>query len=283
VTVHHFTVDVEEYFHVTALEQAVPRAHWAGMPSRVVPSTRQLMDLLGRHETRGTMFVLGLVAERHPQLVRDLAAAGHEIASHGWSHGRVFTKTPAVFREAVRKSKALLEDLTGRPVHGYRAPSFSIVPGFEWALDILIEEGYRYDSSIFPIRRPGYGYPGAPRDPHVLQRPVGSIVEVPPATLQIAGANLPAGGGAYFRLLPAHLTHAALRQAARRDKPATFYIHPWELDGGQPRVAVSALTRVRHYGGLHTVAGKLDRLLAKHQFRPIAETLLLENSWQAAH
>ncbi|MGH7447645.1 MAG: XrtA system polysaccharide deacetylase [Longimicrobiales bacterium] len=273
MTVHHFTVDVEEHFQVTALEQAVMRTQWDSHPSRVAESTRRLTDLMARHGTRGTFFVLGWVAERQPGLVRDLAAAGHEIASHGWDHRRVVAQTPEHFRDSVRRSKALLEDLTGREVAGFRAPSFSIVPGVEWALDVLLEEGHRYDSSLFPIRRRGYGYPSARRDPHPLERPSGTLLSVPPATLRIGSRNLPAGGGGYFRLLPYALTQAAFTQAEQRGAPATFYIHPWEIDADQPRLPVPLLTRIRHYGGLEHTAERLERLLGSYHFQPIAETL----------
>jgi polysaccharide deacetylase family protein (PEP-CTERM system associated) len=273
VSVHHFTVDVEEYFQVSALERAVTRAQWDVLPSRVAESTRRLAELLAARSARGTWFVLGWVAERHPDLVKELAAAGHEVASHGWDHRRVTMQGPDEFRDSVRRTKALLEDQTGQPVLGYRAPSYSIVPGREWALDILIEEGYRYDSSLFPVRRRGYGFPGGLQDTHVLERPAGALTEVPPSTLQVGRLNVPAGGGGWFRLLPYALTQAAFRQAERRGTPATFYIHPWEIDPDQPRMAVDRLTRIRHYGGLARTAGRLERLLARYRFQPIAETL----------
>jgi polysaccharide deacetylase family protein (PEP-CTERM system associated) len=275
VPVHHFTVDVEEYFQVSALEGAVARPDWDTLPSRVVDSTRRLLELSAARGVRGTWFVLGWVAERHPVLVRELVAGGHEVASHGWDHRRVTSQTPAEFRDSVRRTKALLQDLAGQAVLGFRAPSYSIVPGREWALDILVEEGYRYDSSLVPVRRPGYGFPGGQRDIHVLERPSGRLIEVPPATLRLAGVNVPGGGGAWFRLLPAALTRAALAQAARRGASATFYVHPWEIDPEQPRLPVGRLTRIRHYGGLARMHGRLDRLLAEYRFRPIAETLAL--------
>jgi polysaccharide deacetylase family protein (PEP-CTERM system associated) len=282
VPVHHFTVDVEEYFQVSALEAAVSRAHWDSLPSRVVESTRRLFELLAAHGARATWFVLGWVAERHPALVRELAAAGHEIASHGWDHRRVTTQSPEEFRVSVRRSRALLEDLIGQPVLGFRAPSFSIVPGTEWALDTLVEEGYRYDSSLFPVRRSGYGFPGGPRDAHVLERPAGPLMEVPPATLRLGGMNLPAGGGGWFRLLPFALTRAAFDEAERRGAAATFYIHPWELDADQPRMHVPWPTRIRHYGGLAQTPARLDRLLQSYRFQPIAESLGLRRPLVAA-
>jgi len=270
---HHFTVDVEEHFQVSAFERIVPRADWGRHESRVGASVARLLDLMARHGARGTFFVLGWVAERHPEVVRRIAAAGHEIASHGWDHVRVTELTPAMFRESVRRTKQALEALTGACVLGYRAPSFSIVPGREWALDILLEEGHRYDSSLFPIHRPGYGYPSARPDPHWLKRDGGRLFELPPATLTRFGVRLPAGGGAYFRLFPYAFVRAAFLDYARRGIPGTFYIHPWEVDPAQPRMEVPLLTRVRHYGGLARTVPRLERLLAEFRFTAIAESL----------
>lgn len=270
---HHFTVDVEEYFQVSAFERCVARSDWKRFESRVTREVSVILDLLSRHGTRGTFFVLGWVAARHPALVRLIARAGHEIASHGWDHARVTGQTPRAFRESIRRTKRLLEDLAGAAVLGYRAPSFSIVPGREWALDALIEAGYRYDSSLFPVRRPGYGYPGGRPEPHWLERPAGRLAEIPPATLRWCGLRLPAGGGAYFRLLPYAWIRTALRQHESRGHPGTFYIHPWELDAAQPRFPVSWLTRVRHYGGLRWTVARLGRLLTEFRFTPVADTV----------
>ena len=270
---HHFTVDVEEYFQVSAFERIVPRADWGRHESRVGMSVARLLDLMARYEARGTFFVLGWVAERHPDVVRRIAAAGHEIASHGWDHVRVTELTPPTFRESVRRTKDALEALTGTGVLGYRAPSFSIVPKWEWALDVLVEEGYRYDSSLFPIRRPGYGYASALPDPHWLERESGRLPELPPATLMRFGVRLPAAGGAYFRLFPYALVRSAFRECARRGIPGTFYIHPWEVDPAQPRMDVPLLTRVRHYGGLARTAPRLERLLSEFRFTTMAESL----------
>ena len=272
MVLHHFTIDVEEYFQVGAFEPHVARRDWELFPSRVARQMELLLELLERYRTRATCFVVGWVAERHPELIRTIARAGHEIASHGWDHARVTTLTTAQFRDSVRRSKQLLEAIAGVRVVGFRAPSFSIVPGGEWALDILLEEGYRYDSSLFPIRRPGYGYASGRVDPHWIERPAGRLAEIPPTTLQWAGVRFPAGGGAYFRLLPFHLVRAALRQCERRNAPGTFYIHPWELDPDQPRVDVSWATRLRHYGGLRGTRARLERLLDEFQFAPICGT-----------
>ena len=270
---HHFTVDVEEYFQVSAFERAVPRAAWEGLAARTPALVPRLLELLARHEARGTFFVLGWVAQRHPALVKDIQRAGHEIASHGWDHARVRTGGWVEFRESVRRSKRALEDLTGAAVRGFRAPSFSITPGREWALDVLIEEGYDYDSSLFPIRRPGYGYPGAAPDPHWLERPAGRVAEIPPTTLHCCGVRLPAAGGAYFRILPYALTRAAFRACERRGTPGTFYIHPWEIDPAQPRLAAPWHARLRHYTGLARTLPRLQRLLADFRFTSIAETV----------
>ncbi len=273
VRTHHFTVDVEEYFQVSAFEASVSSSAWEHFESRVDGTVDRLMQLLDEHEARGTFFVLGWVAERHRDMVRGIVAAGHEVASHGWDHRRVTSQGPAEFRSSVRRSKELLEDLTGTRVLGFRAPSFSIVPGYEWALDVLIEEGYAYDSSLFPVRRPGYGYPNGRRDPHRLQCPAGQLIELPPATLRICGVNLPAGGGAYFRMLPYRFVRAALRDYEDRGFPATFYIHPWEVDPDQPRLAVPWFSKLRHYTGLGRTGDRLRRLLREFRFTSILETV----------
>lgn len=266
---HHFTVDVEEYFQVSAFEPYVPRASWPRFESRVTSSVHRLLDLLQRHSARATFFVLGWVADRHPHLIRAIAAAGHEVASHGWDHRRVTQQTEAAFRASVRRTKRVLEDLVGESVLGFRAPSYSIVRGLEWALDVLLDEGYAYDSSLFPVPRRGYGYAGAPRDPHVLNVSGGRLVELPPATLRRWGINLPAAGGAYFRLFPYALARAALQDCAARGAPGMFYVHPWEVDPDQPRLPVSWSTRARHYGGLHRTLPRLERLLGEFRFTSV--------------
>lgn len=271
---HHFTVDVEEYFQVSAFEQVVERTAWAARPSRVHESVALLLEMLARTGSTGTFFVLGWIAERHPGLVAAIARAGHEIASHGWDHRRITALAPAELRESVRRTKARLEDIAGAPVIGFRAPSFSIVPGCEWAFDVLLEEGYRYDSSLFPIRRPGgYGYPAAPRDRHWIDRPSGRLLEIPPTTLRHFGVSIPAGGGAYFRLFPYSVTRAAFRECEARHAAGTFYVHPWELDPQQPRIAAPWHARFRHYTGLHHTVPRLERLLEDFRFTSIGSTL----------
>jgi polysaccharide deacetylase family protein (PEP-CTERM system associated) len=270
---HHFTVDVEEYFQVIALSPHIPRDAWDDIPSRVEPAVNRILELLAEHDSRGTFFTLGWIGERHPDLVRRIADAGHEIASHGQDHRRVTELEPRAFREDVHRSKAVLEELTGRAVLGYRAPSYSITAGMEWALEILVEEGYRYDSSLFPIRRPGYGYHRGERDPYGIELEAGRLEEFPPATVRVAREVLPAAGGAYFRLLPYGLVRMGLRTAERRGCPGTFYIHPWELDAEQPRLDVPLRTRIRHYGGLARMQGRLKRLLREFRVQPIAARL----------
>lgn len=273
---HIFTVDVEEYFQVSAFEGFISRGDWDSLPSRIDHSVDLILELLARRGYRATFFTLGWIAEKHPGVVRRIAAEGHEIASHGWGHRRVVEQGPDQFREAVRRTKAALEERTGEPVFGFRAPSFSIVPGTEWAFDILLEEGYRYDSSLFPIRRMGYGYPGADPHCHRLERPAGSLLELPLATTRWAGMRLPAAGGAYFRQLPYGLIRRAFREHEESGRPAVFYIHPWELDPDQPRFTPSLLTRMRHYRGLTRTLPRLERLLDEFRFSSAARRFGLD-------
>lgn len=269
---HFFTVDLEEYFQVSAFERVIPRGAWAGIPSRIRRQTAVLLEQLDAARVHATFFVLGWVAVRHPDLIRELAAAGHEIASHGWAHERITTLSPRAFRESVRRSKDTLETLSGVEVLGYRAPSFSIVPGGEWALDVLLEEGYRYDSSLVPVRRAGYGYPGAAVDPWPCRRPEGTLMEFPPATVGWGGIRVPIGGG-YFRALPLGVTRSAFRAAEARGARGTFYIHPWEIDPGQPRVAAPWRLRARHYLNLARTTDRLRRLLDAVSFGRIRDAL----------
>jgi polysaccharide deacetylase family protein (PEP-CTERM system associated) len=267
---HFFTVDVEEYFQVRALRSVVSRDEWLSRPSRVAKSVDNLLACLDRHNVRGTFFLLGWIAKYHPEVARNIANAGHEIASHGFYHEQVTALDRTEFLDDVRSSKCELEDVTGAPVLGYRAPSFSIIPGWEWAFDVLIEAGYRYDSSLFPIHRRGYGYPSAPRTPHVIQRPCGTLAEFPLATTKIFGYPVPAAGGGYLRQFPLAVIRRAFREASERGEPATFYIHPWEIDPGQPRLAVSHLNRIRHYRGLDGALERIECLLEEFSFSAIA-------------
>lgn len=272
-TTHFFTVDVEEYFQVKALESVVSRDQWLMHPSRVARSVEVLLAALNRHGARGTFFVLGWVARKHPHVVRSIVDAGHEIGSHGFFHERVTALTPDTFREDLRSSKQALEDTSGAEVLGYRAPSFSIIPGYEWAFDALIEEGYRYDSSLFPIRRRGYGYPSAARAPHLIHRRGGMLAEFPLATTRFLNISVPAAGGGYLRQFPLAVIRRAFRQATEKGESATFYIHPWEIDADQPRLPVSPLNRVRHYRGLGLALDRIERLLEEFRFDTIASHL----------
>ena len=278
---HVFSVDVEEYFQVNAFESVVTREHWDALPSRLGPSIDILLDVLAHHGATGTFFTLGWIAARYPRIVQRIAAAGHEIASHGWWHRRVPELTAAQYREEVRSSKDLLEQITGMPVSGYRAPSFSILPGYEWALDVLIEEGYRYDSSLFPIRRPGYGYPAAPRFAHVIERPSGTLVELPPATGTMLGRRIPAAGGGYLRHFPLSVIQNAFRQHERAGQQAMFYIHPWEVDPDQPRLPVSPVTRMRHYAGLSKTRSRIEELLREFRFTAARDHRLVQTNSSA--
>jgi polysaccharide deacetylase family protein (PEP-CTERM system associated) len=269
------TVDVEDYFHVAALAPSIPRDGWDGRESRVVANTRKLLAKFEQFDVRGTFFVLGWVAERHPQLVREIAARGHEIACHGFSHRLVYEQAPEEFREETLRAKQLLEDITGSKVLGYRAASYSIVRESLWALDILVELGFTYDSSIFPVHHDRYGIPGAERVPHRMTTPSGaSIVEWPLATASILGFRLPVAGGGYFRLLPYWLSRWGLASINRSElQPFIFYLHPWEIDPAQPRVAASLLSRLRHYTNLGKCEGRLERLLDDFRFGTVRDGL----------
>lgn len=261
------TIDVEDYFHVSNFEHTVERSSWDTRESRVEANTDRLLALFDRAGVRATFFVLAWVAERVPGLVRRISDGGHEVASHGYGHRLIYDQTPAAFRDDVRRAKRMLEDAAGQKVDGYRAPSFSVTARSLWALDVLIEEGYSYDSSIFPIHHDRYGIPDAERHAGIVRRPSGTIVEVPASTVRVAGMNLPIGGGGYFRLLPYQWTRWGMRRVnAAEAAPTVFYLHPWEIDPGQPRLPASWLGRLRHYRNLHETEARLERLLRDFPF-----------------
>jgi len=270
-----FTIDVEDYFHVAALSSAISRSSWESREFRVSASTERLLAMLGERGITGTFFVLGWVAERVPELVRRIAAAGHEIACHGYSHQLIYTQSQETFRDETRHAKQLLEDLIGEPVRGYRAASFSITPKSRWALDTLIDLGFEYDSSIFPVRHDRYGMPGAARSPGTVESPSGrKIVEFPMSTALFGGIPVPVSGGGYFRLLPYRFVRAGLRRINERDgMPFTFYLHPWEIDPQQPRMKVGLLSRVRHYTNLDRCEERLKRLLGEFRFTSMRRVL----------
>ena len=264
------TVDVEEYYHGVEFGAAVGERSRSRLPSRVVASTERLLDLLDAGGARGTFFTLGVVARRHPQVVRAIVERGHELASHGWDHTPVWQLGPEGFRRDVRRARGLLESGGGAPVRGYRAPNFSIRGDTPWAFDVLAEEGYRYDSSVYPIVHDRYGFPAAPRFPYVAGRFDGiDFWEVPVGTARALGANLPVGGG-YLRLFPVALVADAIAAVNRREgRPVVLYLHPWELDAGQPRPPMPWHHRFRHYVGLARMEAKLGRLLATLAFTSV--------------
>jgi polysaccharide deacetylase family protein (PEP-CTERM system associated) len=272
--VNAMSVDVEDYFHVSVFDGIVPRSQWAQMESRVCANTARLLDLFDEFNVRSTFFILGWVGERHPHLVKEIASRGHEIASHGYAHRLIYDQTPATFRDDVRRAKALLEDASGCHVAGYRAPSYSVTPRSLWALDILIDEGYSYDSSIFPIRHDRYGIPVSPREPFPIERERGRLMEVPGSTVRVGPLNLPIAGGGYFRLLPYEWTRWGIaRLNAVEGQAAVFYIHPWEVDPGQPRLQAGWLGRFRHYRNLEKTEDRLRTLLSEFRFGTVAALL----------
>ena len=253
------SIDVEDYFQVAALAPHFPPDGWDSIPCRVEANVDRILALLDAHGARATFFVLGWVAERYPTLVRRIAEAGHELASHGYGHQKVGTQSPDAFLADVKRARSLIEDVTRQAVIGYRAPSFSIGPGTPWAHDCLLEAGYRYSSSIYPVRHDHYGVPDAPRFAWQLDN---GLIEVPITTHRWLGRNWPAGGGGYFRLLPYRVSKWQIARVNRHDRqPAIFYFHPWEIDVTQPRVAAGLRSRFRHYLNLHRMEARLARLL----------------------
>lgn len=263
--VNALTIDVEDYFQVSAFAPFIQRTEWDARECRVERNVGRILDMLAAQNTQATFFTLGWIAQRYPHLVRRIADEGHEVASHGYGHERVSDLTPETFAHDIRTAKQLLEDIAGVEVTGYRAPSFSIGQGNLWALDVLEQEGYRYSSSIYPIQHDHYGMPDAPRFAHRIRQ---GLMEVPPTTLRMFNRNLPSSGGGYFRLFPYALSRWMLRQVNQKDQqPAIFYFHPWEIDSEQPRVAgIDARTRFRHYVNIPRMEQRLERLLQDFQW-----------------
>jgi len=272
------TVDVEDYFHVAAFKDVIRPEDWDRFASRVEDNTERILGMLGRHGVTATFFILGWEARRRPRLVRRIAELGHEVACHGHGHQLIYQTGPKAFREDVARSKSILEDLTGAPVLGYRAPSYSITSRSLWALDILSESGFAYDSSIVPARHDLYGVPGAPRFPYRIRTASGELTEFPPSTMRPGvgpfRATLPVGGGGYLRLYPAALTHWGLDSVNRKHgQPFCVYVHPWEMDPGQPRVACPPRSRFRHYVNLRKTPSRLDSLLQRYTFGPMGKVI----------
>lgn len=269
------TVDVEDYFHVSAFASTIDRQQWGSLQPRVESNTRRMQELFAARGIRATFFVLGWVAERYPALVREIAAAGHEVGCHGYSHTLVYDQTPDAFRDETRRAKQVLEDVIGARVRGYRAASFSITARNPWALDVLAETGFEYDSSVAPMRHDIYGWPDGPQVPGRITTPSGaSIVEFPVMLARWGGSRVPVAGGGYFRILPYRLVTAGLRQINRRQQqPFFFYLHPWEIDPGQPRVAAGLKSRLRHYTGLARCESRMQRLMDEFRFGAMEDVL----------
>jgi polysaccharide deacetylase family protein (PEP-CTERM system associated) len=269
------TVDVEDYFHVEAFADRVSPDAWPGFSSRVRENTVRILQLFDQYRCRGTFFVLGWVAERDPKLIREIAAAGHEIACHSYLHRRVSSLTPEEFQKDLRRARAVIEDAAGTPVVGHRAPTFSIGRDNLWALEILCDEGFVYDSSIFPIRHDLYGFPGSPRFPYCADlKSKRRLFEVPMSTVRIGRLTLPVGGGGYLRLLPMGYTRWAARRIREKERqPFIVYFHPWELDPDQPPIAGRWKSRLRHYAGLRSMERRVRELLSGGDFTPMIDLI----------
>jgi len=267
------SIDVEDYFQVSALAPHIPRSEWERMPCRVERNMEIILALLAESGAQATFFVLGWIAERYPALVKRILADGHELASHGYAHERVTHQSRGDFYEDICKAKLVLEDISGTAVRGYRAPSFSIGYSNLWAFDCIAQAGYRYSSSVYPIHHDHYGMPDAPR---FSFRPIADLLEIPVTTARVLMANLPAGGGGYFRLLPYAVSKALIRRVNEVDRrAAVFYFHPWELDAEQPRIPGTSLkTRFRHYHNLERVQSRLRSLLRDFSWRRIDRTFI---------
>jgi polysaccharide deacetylase family protein (PEP-CTERM system associated) len=286
--VNAMSVDVEDYYQVGAFKNVIDPADWDSYPFRAGDNTRRVLDLFDEFGVKSTFFSLGWIAERDPDLIRKIVDAGHELACHGYGHQLVFEIGPEAFREDIHRAKGMLEDIAGVAVHGYRAPSYSVTHKSMWAWDILIDEGFTYDSSVFPIYHDVYGIPNSPRFPYLVEREKGSIKEFPITTypFRFLGRklDLPFSGGGYFRLLPFGLIDRALHRINSGDgMPGVVYFHPWEIDPGQPRISGAGLkSRFRHYVNLSRTWGKLHKLLGKYRFAPVKDVLAAMTLQQAS-
>ena len=269
------TIDVEDYFHVSAFAKNISINDWDNQECRVEKNISDILQIFSDANHKATFFVLGWVAERYPELVKLIHENGHEIASHGYSHQLIYNQSQELFREETRKSKQLLEDIIQEEVTGYRAASYSITNRSLWALDTLVEEGFEYDSSIFPVRHDRYGIPGATEHPHVLTTPNGSsLVEFPLSTLRILSWRVPMAGGGYFRLYPYFFFKQAVTHIIEKQmQPYIFYLHPWEIDTDQPRVKSSWFSEFRHYNNLDKCRSRLESLLASFEFGTVKHVL----------
>jgi len=261
------TFDLEDYYQVTAFDHIIDRSAWDTMESRIEQNVERVLSILDEYKVKATFFALGWIAERYPILIRTIINEGHEVASHGYNHTMITYHSPASFKEDINKTKQILEDITGTKVKGYRAPSFSINNSSLWALNILCEQDYTYDSSIFPIRHDRYGMPHAQRFPHTIEMNGNTIREFPPSTIQISRWNCPMAGGGYLRLFPIKFIEWGITRLNEIDKqPAIMYLHPWELDPSQPRIPAGWFNRFRHYLNLNSTETKLRTLIKKFKF-----------------
>ena len=286
------TIDVEDYFHVAALAKSISVSEWDNIASRVEKNTHSLLAQFAKYNVKATFFILGWIAERYPGLVKEIETCGHEIASHGYSHQLIYSQSPEVFKKETFESKKLLEDIIGKPIKGYRAASYSITNRSLWALDILAEAGFTYDSSIFPIRHDNYGIPGSPTEPHILKTPNGEqLIEYPLSTYKLIGQTVPVAGGGYFRLYPYWLSKYFYKNLNRTSKSFVFYLHPWEIDpeqagrecpgragkdwrfAEQPRIKASWFSEFRHYNNLDKCEKRLNKLLNDFDFITMDEKL----------
>jgi len=273
---HAMTVDVEDYFHVAAFNKVIKPGEWEQWPSRVESNTRRLLELFASHNVKCTFFILGWVAERNPELIKEIASQGHEVASHGYSHQLIYSQSPEVFKEETLRSKKILEDLVQQEVVGYRAASYSITRKSLWALDILAELGFTWDSSIFPVYHDNYGVPGSPRSPYRIKlNGSKTLTEFPLTTAKVLGYSVPAAGGGYFRQYPYILSRWLLKRASENNqKPTIFYLHPWEIDPEQPRIPGAGFkSNFRHYTNLSRCFSRLDHLLKDFNFGTVKESL----------
>ena len=265
---------MEDYFHVEAFADRIDPADWIRYPSRVVDNTRRVLEVLAELGAKATFFVLGHVAENKPAIVRDILSAGHEVGCHSYLHRRIHTLTPQQFREDTRRALAVIQDAGGREVLGYRAPTFSVVKRTLWAIPILAEAGFTYDSSVYPVIHDNYGIPDAPAHVFRWEFSGGSLFEIPPLTVSVLGRNLPVGGGGYLRNLPMWYTRWAVRRIRRHQhQPVLVYLHPWELDPAQPRLPASWKSKLRHYRNLELMEERLREVVADGRFRPLREVL----------
>ena len=269
------TVDVEDYFHVQAFAGVIGRSDWECYPSRVERNTLRLLEMFSRRQVRATFFVLGWVAEKFPGLVQAIYKAGHRIGCHGYAHRVIYEGDEMDFRNDVRRARHIIEDITGIPVTSFRAPSYSITSATLWAFEVLGEEGFEYDSSVFPVIHDNYGIPNAPRFPYIKRLKCGrQISEFPPSTLRFLGSNIPVAGGGYLRLLPYRLTAWAIHHLNEiEQQPAMVYLHPWEIDPDQPRISASWLSRFRQYNNLNSTEAKCLKLLDDFAWAPMEEVL----------